>query len=153
VLIDKTLELCGHRLADKGIRLVRGDRAGLPPVMADAEQVKQVFLNLLSNAAEAMDEGGELRIAAEAGRDSRPMAVVRFTDTGPGIAADVRSRIFEPFYSTKEGGTGLGLCIAARIMARHGGRLELEPAAGRGASFAVWIPAAQGGLDEQDTRS
>jgi signal transduction histidine kinase len=155
VLVDKTLELCGHRLEEQGIRLVRDHHAGLPPVMADAEQVKQVFLNLLSNAVEAMEEGGELRIATESGtdRDGLPVAVIRFTDTGPGIAADVRSRIFEPFYSTKEGGTGLGLCIAARIMARHGGRLELEPAAAPGTSFAVWIPAAQGGLDEQDTRS
>ncbi len=80
------------------------------------------------------------------------MSVVRVQDEGPGIPPEVRERFLEPFYSTKPDGTGLGLCIAARIMAQHGGRLELEPQSGHGASFAVWIPAA-GGADGQDSRS
>lgn len=70
------------------------------------------------------------------------MIVVRISDTGPGIADEVRTRIFEPFYSTKDDGTGLGLCIAARIMADHGGRLLLESSNESGTTFAVWVPAA-----------
>ncbi|RPJ47265.1 MAG: hypothetical protein EHM19_03200 [Candidatus Latescibacterota bacterium] len=145
VLLDKTLELCGHWLADKGVEVVRRADPGLPPVRADAEQIKQVFLNLLRNAAEAMEQGGTVVVAASpaAARAGGEMVVVRVQDTGPGIAPAVRDRILEPFFSTKPEGTGLGLCVAARIMAQHGGRLELEPDGGRGASFAVWIPAAK----------
>jgi signal transduction histidine kinase len=154
VLVDKALELCGAWLADRRIEIERREDAGVPLVTADAEQIKQVLLNLLRNAAEAMEEGGRVRITTfpGAGRGGQPMSIVRIQDDGPGIPPEVRERILEPFYSTKPDGTGLGLCIAARIMAQHGGWLELEPATDRGASFSVWIPAA-GGADGQDPRS
>jgi len=146
-LLDKTLELFRHRLEEKDIHLVRSDGAALPRVLVDSDQIKQVFINLMSNAVEAMPEGGWLRIsaAAEADRDNRPMAVVRFQDSGSGIPADIRERIFEPFFSTKDEGVGLGLGIAAQIMAGHQGRLELELSSGEGTCFAVWIPRAEGG--------
>jgi signal transduction histidine kinase len=150
-LIDKTLELFGPRIEGREIRLLRAEAADLPPVMADAEQLRQVWLNLLSNAAEATGEGGEIRIstATAAEADGRPMVVLRIENTGPAMPDDVRRRIFEPFFSTKEQGTGLGLCIAAHIMARHQGRLVLEHSTGQGTSFAVWIPVAGTEHDEQ----
>jgi signal transduction histidine kinase len=145
-LLDKTFELCGHWLEEKGIRVVRREEPALPLVRADSEQIKQVFLNLLRNAAEAMENGGTVFLTASHGtaRSGSEMVVVRVQDTGPGIAPAVRERILEPFFSTKPDGTGLGLCVAARIMAQHGGRLELEPPGEGGASFAVWIPSARG---------
>jgi signal transduction histidine kinase len=114
-------------------------------VRADAEQIKQVFLNLLRNAAEAMDKGGTVYLSATSveGHRGRGMIVVHVQDTGPGIPPEVRERILEPFFTTKSEGTGLGLCIAARIMASHEGRLELEPQGYHGASFAVWIPVSR----------
>jgi len=144
-LIDQTLELFGPRIEGKPIRLLREESADLPLVMVDPEQLRQVWLNLLSNAAEATGEGGQIRLstAAATEADGQPMVVVRIENTGPGMPDDVRRRIFEPFFSTKEHGTGLGLCIAAHIMARHQGRLVLERSNEQDTSFAVWIPAAE----------
>ena len=143
-LIDKTIELIGRRISERGIRIVREDAPGLPQVTADADQLKQVFINVMDNSAEAIGQGGVIRLstAAETDADGRRMVVVRIADDGPGMAEEVRCRIFEPFFTTKEDGTGLGLCIAARIMERHRGRIVLEPGTGQGTSFAIWIPAA-----------
>lgn len=143
-LLDKILELIEPRMADQRIQLVREYAPGLPPVSADREQLRQVLLNLLNNATQATGEGGLIRVstAEESDSDGRRMVVVRVSDSGPGMPADVARRIFEPFFSTKDEGTGLGLCIAARITARHKGRLVLESSNERGTTFAVYIPAA-----------
>jgi signal transduction histidine kinase len=144
-LLDETLELVSHRFEESHLIIVRKYAADLPPIMGDWKQLKQIFINLLNNAAEAMPGGGEIRVLADYALDpdARPMVVVRIQDTGPGMSDDVRQRLFEPFYTTKESGTGLGLCIAAGIMTRHGGRLVLESSTGQGATFAAWIPTAR----------
>ena len=123
--------------------------------MADAAQLKQVLLNLLGNATDAMTGGGVIRITSnlEKDADGRPMVVVRFCDTGPGMPHDVQCRIFEPFFTTKEKGSGLGLCIAAQVMDRHGGGLVLESSTEKGTTFAVWIPIAAENPHAQDSRS
>lgn len=141
-LVGKALELIHHRLAERRITLEQSGLEGLPPVLVDSDQLKQVFLNLLLNALEAAGSGGQIWISAASGPDdmNREMVVVRIKDSGPGMTDDVASRIFEPFFTTKDEGTGLGLCIAANIMMRHGGRLLLENSSHVGASFAMWIP-------------
>jgi signal transduction histidine kinase len=146
-VLHKTLELAHHQIDEKRIALQYDTATGLPQVMADREQLKQVFINLLTNAVEATPEEGRIcvRAALEGDRQNGAMVVVRVQDSGPGIPEAVRRRVFEPFFTTKEHGTGLGLCIAAQIMGRHGGRLVLESATGQGTSFAVWIPTAAGG--------
>jgi len=143
-VLDRTLELVGARMVGRKIALVREDAADLPPVLADAEQLRQVLINLLNNAVEAAGERGRIRVAAtaESAADGRRMVVVRVSDDGPGMSNEVRPRIFEPFFTTRDDGTGLGLCIAAQIMARHEGRLVLESSAGAGTTFAIHIPAA-----------
>jgi len=143
-ILDTTLELVEPRIAAQKARLLRRDAPDLPPVLADREQIKQVLLNLLGNAAEAAGEGGRIRVSstAESETDGRRMVVVRVSDSGPGIPDEVARRIFEPFFSTKDEGTGLGLCIAATIMARHEGRLVLESSDERGTTFAIHIPTA-----------
>jgi len=154
-VIERTLELFGPRLSQKRIRLVRKTAAGLPPVLADPDQLKQVFINLLANSVEAMGEEGEIRLAATAERDAdgRAMVVVRVQDAGPGMPEELRGRIFEPFFTTKDEGTGLGLCIAAQIMARHQGLLVLESSTDQGTTFAVWTPTAPRPDHGQDSRS
>jgi signal transduction histidine kinase len=155
LVIGQTLGLLEPRLKEGKIRVTRGPGGGLPAVMADADKLKQVLLNLLGNAADAMAGGGEVRLATtvEKDADGRRMVVLRIRDTGPGISQDVRGRIFEPFFTTKESGTGLGLCIAAHIMARHGGSLVLESSTEAGTTFAVWLPAAAEGTHGQDPGS
>ena len=143
-ILDKTLELSEPRIAAEKIRLLREDAPNLPLVLADREQLRQVLLNLLNNAAEAGGEEGQISVVTTEERDPREhkMVVVRVSDSGPGIPEEVSRRIFEPFFSTKDEGTGLGLCIAARIMARHEGRLVLESSNERGTTLAIHIPAA-----------
>jgi signal transduction histidine kinase len=152
-VIDRTLELACHQIDEKKIALEHEATNGLPPVLADREQLKQVLINLLNNAVEATPENGRIcvRTSLEGDRQNGPMVVVRVHDSGPGIPEEVRRRVFEPFYTTKEHGTGLGLCIAAQIMGRHGGRLALESSTGQGTSFAVWIPTARIENHEQDS--
>ena len=154
-VIDQTLELLGPRFQGEKIRIICAPRPALPPVMADAAQLKQVLLNLLGNAADAMAGGGEIRVTsvAEKDADGRAMVVVRICDTGPGMPPDVQRRIFEPFFTTKEKGTGLGLCIAAQAMVRHGGGLVLEASTEKGTTFAVWMPIAPEDAHAQDSRS
>jgi signal transduction histidine kinase len=153
-VIEKTLEIARPWLETKKIRVAEYHAPGLPPVMADSEQLKQVFFNLLDNAAGAMPEGGEISISSvvETDADDSANILVRVRDTGHGIPADVRSRLFEPFFTTKEQGTGLGLCIAANILAEHGGQLVLESSTDRGTTFRVRVPAATEKDDEQDSR-
>ncbi len=143
-VIDRTLSLQAVRLREKKICVLQRRSPRLPLVMADSEQLEQVLLNLLNNAVDAMSDGGELQIqvSAEKDADGRSMVVVRICDSGHGMPEDAQAHVFEPFFSTKEGGTGLGLCIAARIMAAHDGLLVLESSTERGTVFAVWTPIA-----------
>jgi signal transduction histidine kinase len=92
---------------------------------ADREQLKQVLLNLLQNAAQAMHHKGEIRVGA---REAGDTVEVRIADRGPGLSAEARANLFEPFFTTKHRGTGLGLATAKRILESHGGRIELESA-------------------------
>lgn len=142
-ILDGTLALGHHRLDEKRIRVIRERRLGMPHVRADANQLRQVLLNLISNAAEATPEGGELRISesVEVDAEGREQVVLRIRDSGPGVPESIRDRLFEPFVTTKARGTGLGLSVASSIVARHGGRLELEAHDAPGAVFAIRLPA------------
>jgi signal transduction histidine kinase len=115
----------------------------LPRARADAEQLRQVFLNLAINAVQAMPSGGKLTISTalrKAGRRSTPMLEVRFRDTGVGIPAQEQKNLFIPFYTTKDKGTGLGLPISQRIIENHGGTIEVRSRVGVGSTFTVVLP-------------
>ncbi len=122
------------RQAGVTVRLVVG---GLPQLVADRDHVKQVLLNLMLNGVQAMSPGGTLTLEAEGGRDG---ATITVGDTGPGIAPETLPRIFDPYFTTKPGGLGLGLTIARRIVEAHGGALTVESAPGRGSRFRVRLP-------------
>jgi signal transduction histidine kinase len=142
-LLRETLGLQSYLLQQHRIRVNVQCDPQLPAILADAEQLKQVIINLVNNAIEAMQDGGELRIrVARRWRADRGHVFIRFADTGPGMPREVQQRVFEPFLTTKAGGTGLGLCIAATIVARHGGNLALESSTSQGTEWGLWLPEA-----------
>jgi two-component system sporulation sensor kinase A len=110
-------------------------------VHADREQIRQVWLNLATNALEAMPGGGTLSVRTRAGSGNQ--VLIEFADEGPGIAAQDLRRIGQPFFTTKEHGTGLGVPIALRIVERHGGTLVFDSEPGRGTRARVTLPAAE----------
>ena len=110
----------------------------LPQVEMDETQFKQSLINLLVNARQVLGEGGTVTIRTRAG--SRGEAVLEVEDDGPGIPVDVQERIFEVFYSSRGGGTGLGLPIARQIVERHGGTIEVDSVEGRGTIFRIRLP-------------
>jgi signal transduction histidine kinase len=116
---------------------------GLPPVLADENQLRQALLNLLRNAKEAMGDGGRLTLRARAIADDRggDSVELEIGDTGPGIRAEHLGKVFDPFFSTKEGGTGLGLALTQQIIVEHGGTIAVSSVAGQGTTFRLRLPA------------
>jgi signal transduction histidine kinase len=126
----------------------------LPPVLGDAHQLQQVFLNLIVNAVDAMPYGGELRVetdSVEPQHEEKPSPWVRIqiTDTGRGIAPQDQKRIFEPFFTTKDlgRGTGLGLAVCQRILKAHRGTIEVKSQEGTGSTFVILLPAEEREID------
>ncbi len=140
--LRSTLQLLGHRLREAGAQVDLSLAEGLPPVEGDPGGLNQVFLNLLKNAAEAIEgTGGTIRVVASRG----DMGVeVRITDDGPGIGDEAHGKLFEPFFTTKEAGlgTGLGLSICKRIVEEHAGTIAVHLAAERGTEVVVTLPSA-----------
>jgi signal transduction histidine kinase len=138
-IVQHALDLAANQLQQRRIAVTLDLPADLPPVMASADHLSQVFLNLIINAIEAMPGGGSLDIAARVCEGQMELA---FSDTGAGITPEAMSMIFEPFYTTKEDGTGLGLAISHSIIQQHGGSITARNAPGGGATFVVSLPLA-----------
>jgi signal transduction histidine kinase len=145
LVVDAALRLLRYRLKSYDVTVGVNRSVPLPATPIDSEQLKEVLVNLIVNACEAMAPGGSISIEerTEAHPSLGPAAVIVVRDSGPGIPAHLREKIFQPFFSTKEQGTGLGLSIAQRIIAEHSGRLELGPAEGRGAAFIIILPCRE----------
>jgi signal transduction histidine kinase len=114
--------------------------ADLPPVLLEREMFKQALLNLLLNAQQAMPDGGELTIQAAVEPEGRFLCLM-LIDTGKGMTPEVAAKAFRPFFSTKPGGTGLGLATTRKIIEAHGGRIELHSDPGRGTKVTIRLPA------------
>ncbi len=138
-LLREVADFIGPEAQARGVRLVTDLAPDLPAARLDGDHVKQVLLNLVSNALEAMPDGGTLTLGAVS-RDGA--LVLGVEDTGPGIPAGLLPRIFEPYVTTRARGTGLGLAIARRIVEAHGGRIEAASRTGRGSRFTVTVPLA-----------
>jgi two-component system, NtrC family, sensor kinase len=140
-VIGRAVVLVRHRYELSGITLDEQLAAGLPPTPCDGNQVQQVVLGLLVNAAEAMPNGGRVQISTSLDALARH-AVIRVRDNGPGISRDVLPQVFEPFFTTKqdEHRTGLGLAVARSIVEQHGGTITVQSAEGAGAEFAIRLP-------------
>jgi two-component system, sporulation sensor kinase E len=135
--LEKTLELLRPELDNRGLTVKTKLNRHLPLAPIDTQQIQQVLLNLIKNAMQAMTKGGTLTLQTGEGSDGVWVSVV---DTGGGIPQEQINRIFEPFYTTKKKGTGLGLMIVQRIVRAHSGKIDLESHVGRGTKFRVWLP-------------
>lgn len=142
-LLETVLALMTKRFQQSNVKVVAVLGSDLPPVTAVADQVKQVFFNLLLNAVEAMPEGGELSVSSQVvEKGQRCQVEVLVRDSGVGIAPEALGRIFDPFYTTKAKGTGLGLSISHDIVERHGGTIRVESRVGNGSAFVVALPVS-----------
>jgi two-component system NtrC family sensor kinase len=136
-LLEDTLALAQLNTHNVAIKIIFTPDYALPQVLCNADQLRQVFLNLVLNAIEAMPDGGTLTVRTTAGQN---VALIEIEDTGIGIPDDIRAHLFEPFFTNKPNGTGLGLSISAHIVTQHIGQIEVESTAGVGSIFRVVLP-------------
>ena len=143
-VVEDTLLLLKHHDRFKALTIQRELTEGLPPVLASKDQLIQVFMALMLNAADAMETRGTLTVRTERHHTRGDEVVISFSDTGSGITKAEIQKIFEPFYTTKQHGrgTGLGLSICYTIIADHHGRMEVDSTLGRGSTFTVILPIA-----------
>lgn len=138
-ILEKSLRVMRADIQERAISVDLQRPASLPPIQADAEQLQQVFFNLVKNAVQAMSDGGTLRISLSA--DDRDLSI-SFSDTGAGMSPDAWSGLFEPFHTSKPNGHGIGLAIVRRIVDDHGGRIDVASRPGSGATFRLVFPLA-----------
>ncbi len=138
-LVQESIRFLEAEIADRNIIVESELRSDLPLLEVDRTQIKQVFFNVIKNAFQAMKSGGILRVRTDA--DDR-FATITFSDTGGGIPEAEMSKIFEPYFTTKAGGSGLGLLIVRRIIREHGGEMELLNSPGTGLSLTMKLPLA-----------
>lgn len=134
-LIRDSLTFCEHNLTK--IKKILELSPEVPPILADQRRLEQVFTNIIQNASESMGEEGMLRIETKKEQD---FVKISFTDTGTGIADEVREKIFEPFFTTRSKGVGLGLSICKEIVEKHGGKMDVESKLGLGTTFNILLP-------------
>jgi signal transduction histidine kinase len=150
-LARSTVELVRFRASEASVNISE-DYADLPSLEIDPDAFRQVMLNLLNNALDAMRRGGELHVTTRSVGDRIGLVVA---DTGVGMDAATRIHIFEPFFSTRagrDGGTGLGLAVSLQTVEGHGGSIEVVSEPGRGAVFTVWLPTASQEADDPVVR-
>ena len=140
-LMEDVLGLLVNQSLFQNIKIKKSLFQGLPTIAADETQLKQVFLNIILNAAQAMEGNGKLSIITT---PERKQIKVKIRDTGPGIPPEVVKNIFSPFFTTKEKGTGLGLAISYGIIERHNGKIDVETELGKGSTFIVSLPISAG---------
>ena len=142
-LVDKALQAARDRWPDSKVVVERHYTDGLGPIALDEELCERVFVNLVMNAYESMAaEGGKLQVSIRPDQSRGRRGVeVRIEDSGPGIPAEQREQIFNPFFTTKKSGVGLGLSIVSKIVDDHRGAIRVESEPGKGACFRVFFPA------------
>ena len=142
-IVERALAIVDNQLKVQNIQVTKSLAQNLPPFPADANQLQQVVLNLLVNAADAFDLGDrQIFLATDLKTvDGRPEAEIKVADNGTGIPAKNLGRIFEPFFTTKDNrGTGLGLAVCWGIVTEHGGTIAVDSKVGRGTTFTVRLP-------------
>ncbi len=142
-IVEHAIKAAQEQWPDSGVEVERTYSTDLPTAYVDAELTEQVFKNLIFNAYEAMEaDGGTLQVEiSKEFSDGRRGVEVAFSDTGPGVPPELREQIFNPFFTTKSNGVGLGLSIVSKIVDDHGGWIRVEPRSGKGACFRVFLPS------------
>jgi len=141
-VVQEMLLLMQKPLEIDGIRLVTRLDTDIPPILGDASTLQQVLLNLVTNAREAMGQGGEIRIETGPAAEQPGWVRIVIADTGPGISPEDLSKVFDPFYTTKRSGTGLGLSVSYGIVKDHHGTVDVQSVPGRGTTFVLTFPAS-----------
>ncbi len=136
-LVEKTLILLGPELKNSKIKTILDLDKDMSVFLMDPDRVQQVFVNIIKNAVHAMPKGGTLKIQTEA---TEKLCRIDFQDTGVGIPSEAITRIFDPYYTTKTEGSGLGLMIVHQIIKEHGGRIEVKSKPNHGTTFSVLLP-------------
>ncbi len=144
-LLDDILDHIGHQIPLEGYRIERKHGAVDDEIEGDEDQLRQVFTNLIINGLQAMEHGGALTVTTGVDRETNRCSVT-IADSGPGIAADIKERLFTPFFTTKPSGTGLGLAVSYGIVTDHGGDIRVESEPEQGAAFIVTLPIRQAAL-------
>jgi signal transduction histidine kinase len=142
-VVRETLLLAERQVTRTGTCLSVETAEGLPPVRGDGSALEQVLLNLVTNAGAAVEAGGEIRIVTRRHPERPGCVQLIVADSGGGIPADVLPRIFDPFFSTKPSGTGLGLSVSHGIVREHGGTIDVESTPGQGTRFTITLPARE----------
>jgi two-component system NtrC family sensor kinase len=150
-VIESSLDLLSHEIHKQGVSVVKDWRNDIPSVMGDPDQLQQVFLNLILNALQSMSQGGMLRIAVSSKvisregleEDQRQSLEICVEDTGTGMEKEVLQNIFNPFFTTKEKGTGLGLMVTQGIVQDHLGWIDVQSEPGKGSTFRVYLPVCE----------
>lgn len=153
-LLERVALVSQEMATERGVRIVRRYDPSLPPILGDEDRLLQVFHNLVRNAIEAMAGGGRLTLVSrlsldplfgkvDLGLGQRTMAEVQVMDEGPGIAEAARASLFTPFFTTKDGGLGLGLALCHRIVEEHKGAIQVASEAGRGTTVTCFLPIAR----------
>jgi two-component system nitrogen regulation sensor histidine kinase GlnL len=153
-LLERVALLSQEMAAERNVQITRRYDPSLPAILADEDRLLQVFHNLVRNAIEAMPEGGRLTLISrlsmnplfskvDLGQGQRSMAEIQIVDEGPGIAEATRARLFTPFFTTKDGGLGLGLALCHRILEEHKGAIQVQSASPRGTAMTCFLPLAR----------
>ena len=145
MIVGEALSLVSEDAGFRDVEIAQALESDLPQIIVDQFQVKQILLNLLLNAIEAMDGGGTLSVTTATLPGDDPSVRVSVTDTGRGLDAEEIDKLFEPFYTTKQKGTGLGLTIVSRLVEQNGGHIVVSSVRGEGTEFSITFPAAPGG--------
>ncbi|MDY6881377.1 MAG: ATP-binding protein [Thermodesulfobacteriota bacterium] len=148
-VVDMALKLLQHRLQSYHVDVELDRQGSLPDIQADPDQLKEVLVNIIVNACEAMEGGGLIIIGERMTlkKSLGQIVEIRIKDNGPGIPESMQGEVFQPFFSTKEEGTGLGLSIATRIIEQHGGLLEVTSNLGEGTTFMISLPMKETGIE------
>jgi signal transduction histidine kinase len=136
-ILEESVRFFTPELQDREIVVEQELRSDLPLLQLDRDQMKQAFYNVIKNSLEAIHRHGSLRIRTDL---DDTHVVLRFVDTGSGVSAENLSRVFEPYFTTKPSGTGLGLLIVRRIVREHGGELYIESSEGKGFTLMIRLP-------------
>ncbi|MDE0570490.1 MAG: ATP-binding protein [Verrucomicrobiales bacterium] len=136
-LVKESMRFLEPEIKDRGISLTLELRSALPPLQLDSDQIKQAFYNVVKNASQATSPGGSITVRSDL---SDEHVSIIFTDTGEGISASEMSDVFQPYFTTKKSGTGLGLLIIRRIIREHGGDIKISSEEGKGTSVTISLP-------------
>ncbi len=148
-VLKEAITLVEKQAHDQDVSLEADWPSELPVLQADARQLKTAFVNILTNAVQAMPQGGSLRVTTELKNGPDPRIEMRFADTGPGIPVEDRERIFAPYFSTKATGFGLGLAITRKVVEDHGGSIHVANHSGRGTVMVVELPVVKAPAEAQ----